>query len=146
MAPPLLEQFLRRRRGPCYALTAVYRYLYTASDGEASAVAGIGPTRHSGVPQASQASRRIPATARARGSGTQRLEANGWHWRWRTGDTNPHETEHRACYVARFLEGIYVLHAFEKRTRKTSRGDLELARTRYRELLEHRRKQGYGKG
>jgi phage-related protein len=50
------------------------------------------------------------------------------------------------CYVARFLEGIYVLHAFEKRTRKTSRGDLELARTRYRELLEHRRKEGYGKG
>jgi len=56
------------------------------------------------------------------------------------------EAEHRVCYVARFLEGIYVLHAFEKRTRKTSRGDLELARTRYRELLEHRRKEGYGKG
>jgi phage-related protein/predicted XRE-type DNA-binding protein len=40
------------------------------------------------------------------------------------------ETEHRVCYVARFLEGIYVVHAFEKRTRKTSRSDLELARTR----------------
>jgi phage-related protein len=26
------------------------------------------------------------------------------------------ETEHRVCYVARFAEGIYVLHAFEKRT------------------------------
>jgi phage-related protein len=56
------------------------------------------------------------------------------------------ETEHRVCYVARFLEGVYVLHAFEKRTRKTSRVDLELARTRYQELLEHRRRQGYGKG
>ena len=56
------------------------------------------------------------------------------------------ETEHRVCYVARFLEAIYVLHAFEKRTRKTSRADLELARTRYRELLGHRRRQGYGKG
>jgi phage-related protein len=56
------------------------------------------------------------------------------------------EAEHRVCYVARFLEGIYVIHAFEKRTKKTSRSDLELARTQYRELLEHRRRQGYGKG
>jgi phage-related protein len=56
------------------------------------------------------------------------------------------EAEHRLCYLARFAEGIYVLHAFEKRTRKTSGGDMELARTRYRELLEHRRRQGYGKG
>jgi len=48
------------------------------------------------------------------------------------------EAEHRVCYVARFLDGIYVLHAFEKRTRKTARGD--------RELLEHRRRQGYAKG
>jgi len=48
--------------------------------------------------------------------------------------------------VAGFLEGIYVLHAFEKRTRKTSPSDLALARTRYRELLEHRRREGYGKG
>jgi phage-related protein len=55
------------------------------------------------------------------------------------------ETEHRVCYVARFLEGIYVLHAFEKRTKKTSRSDIELARTRYRELLEHRRREGHGK-
>jgi phage-related protein len=56
------------------------------------------------------------------------------------------ETEHRVCYVARFLEGIYALHAFEKRSRKTSRTDLELARTRYRELLEYRRREGHGKG
>jgi phage-related protein len=26
-------------------------------------------------------------------------------------------TEHRVFYVARFTEGVYVLHAFEKRTR-----------------------------
>ena len=55
------------------------------------------------------------------------------------------ETEHRVCYVARFLEGIYILHAFEKRTRKTSPSDIELSRKRYRELLEHRRKEGHGK-
>jgi phage-related protein len=56
------------------------------------------------------------------------------------------EAEHRVCYVARFVEGIYVLHAFEKRTKKTSRSDIELARSRYRDLLEHRRKEGHGKG
>ncbi|MBK5280819.1 MAG: type II toxin-antitoxin system RelE/ParE family toxin, partial [Nitrospiraceae bacterium] len=33
------------------------------------------------------------------------------------------EVEHRICYVAKFAEAIYVLHAFEKRTRKTSQHD-----------------------
>ena len=56
------------------------------------------------------------------------------------------ETEYRVCYIARFLEGVYVLHVFEKRTKKTTRSDIELARTRYRELLEHRRREGHGKG
>ena len=56
------------------------------------------------------------------------------------------DTEHRVCFVARFAEGIYVLHAFEKRSRKTSAKDLELARGRYRELLELRRREGHGKG
>ncbi len=56
------------------------------------------------------------------------------------------ETEHRVCYVARFGEGIYVLHAFEKRSQKTPAKDLAVARGRYRELLEWRREQGYGKG
>ena len=56
------------------------------------------------------------------------------------------ETEYRVWLVARFSEGIYVLHAFEKRTRKTSGRDIEPARVRYRELLELRRREGYGKG
>ena len=55
------------------------------------------------------------------------------------------EREHRVCYVARFSEGIYVLHAFEKRTRKTVGGEIGLARARYRELLEYRRRQRHGK-
>jgi phage-related protein len=54
------------------------------------------------------------------------------------------ETEYRVCYVARFAEGIYVLHAFEKRTQNTPTRDIDLARVR--ELLEWRREQGYGKG
>ncbi len=42
--------------------------------------------------------------------------------------------EHRVVYVARFPEGIYVLHAFEKRSRRTAAADLDLARTRLSEL------------
>jgi phage-related protein len=38
--------------------------------------------------------------------------------------------EHRVLYVARLAEGVYVLHAFEKRSRKTAKTDLDLARHR----------------
>jgi phage-related protein len=55
------------------------------------------------------------------------------------------EVEHRVCYVARFAESVYVLHAFEKRSQKTAKRDLELATERYRGLLAWRREQGYGK-
>lgn len=47
--------------------------------------------------------------------------------------------EHRVFYVAKFTEGVYVLHAFEKRTRKTSKRDMELARDRFRVLVMRRR-------
>lgn len=52
--------------------------------------------------------------------------------------------EHRVFYVARFVEGVYVLHAFEKRTRRTPKRNLALARSRYRELMETRRKENHG--
>ena len=51
-------------------------------------------------------------------------------------------TAHRVFYIARFAEAIYVLHAFEKRSRKAALKDLNIARERYRELLEARRKKG----
>lgn len=38
----------------------------------------------------------------------------------------------RVIYVAKFEDGVYVLHAFQKKTRKTSRLDIELAKRRYR--------------
>ena len=47
--------------------------------------------------------------------------------------------EHRVFYVARFTEGVYVLHAFEKRARKTAKRELELARDRFRALVMKRR-------
>jgi phage-related protein len=45
----------------------------------------------------------------------------------------------RVIYVARFAEAIYVLHAFQKKANKTPALDLELARTRYAQLVEDRR-------
>jgi phage-related protein len=42
-------------------------------------------------------------------------------------------------YIVMFSEGIYVIHAFEKRTRKTPKRDMELARIRLRELIRIRR-------
>jgi len=45
---------------------------------------------------------------------------------------------HRVFYVATFEEAVYVLHGFEKKTRKTPPHDLNLARDRYRALLKKR--------
>jgi len=36
-------------------------------------------------------------------------------------------------YVATFKDAVYVLHAFQKKSRKTSNSDLKLATRRYRE-------------
>ena len=42
----------------------------------------------------------------------------------------------RIVYVAKFADAVYVLHAFQKKTRETSRLDLELARQRYQTARE----------
>jgi phage-related protein len=42
------------------------------------------------------------------------------------------ESEHRVIYVAKFRRAVYVLHGFEKKSQKTRRTLLEVARTRYR--------------
>jgi phage-related protein len=41
---------------------------------------------------------------------------------------------YRVIYVAAFADAIHVLHAFEKKTQKTARRDLELAAARLRQL------------
>ncbi|HEX5677055.1 MAG TPA: type II toxin-antitoxin system RelE/ParE family toxin [Alcanivorax sp.] len=41
----------------------------------------------------------------------------------------------RIIYVVHLPKTIYVLHCFQKKTRATSRGDIELARQRYNALL-----------
>lgn len=50
------------------------------------------------------------------------------------------ELVHRVFYVATFAEAVYVLHAFEKKTAKAARHDLELGRRRFRELLTRRQR------
>jgi phage-related protein len=44
----------------------------------------------------------------------------------------------RALYVAKFPEAVYVLHAFQKKTRKTAGADIELARRRWKALMAQR--------
>lgn len=42
--------------------------------------------------------------------------------------------EWRVLYVAKRPEAIYVLHAFQKKTQKTRREDIELAIRRYQQI------------
>jgi phage-related protein len=42
----------------------------------------------------------------------------------------------RVIYVAKFASAVYVLHCFQKKTQKTSKPDLDLAESRYRDLLK----------
>jgi phage-related protein len=50
-----------------------------------------------------------------------------------------HEGQYRVIYVASFEENVYVLHAFQKKTEKTSRQDIEAARRALKEVLERQR-------
>lgn len=43
---------------------------------------------------------------------------------------------YRVIYVARFEDAVYVLHAFQKKSSKTSRSDLKLAQLRYRDARD----------
>ena len=49
---------------------------------------------------------------------------------------------HRVFYVATRAEGVYVLHAFEKKTQKTSAQDLRIGRDRFRTLGTLRQQHG----
>ena len=42
----------------------------------------------------------------------------------------------RVIYIATMPEAVYVLHAFQKKTQRTEKRDLELAARRYRQLRE----------
>ena len=42
--------------------------------------------------------------------------------------------EWRVIYVAKFRDAVYVLHVFQKKTRRTSSHDIDIARRRYRQI------------
>ena len=55
---------------------------------------------------------------------------------------------YRAVYTVRFAGVVYVLHAFQKKSRKgieTPKGDIELIKTRLK-LAEAHYRENYGKG
>jgi phage-related protein len=42
---------------------------------------------------------------------------------------------YRVIYIARLADAIYVLHAFQKKTRATSQRDIAIAKKRFNELM-----------
>jgi len=44
----------------------------------------------------------------------------------------------RVLYVTKFVDAVYVLHCFQKKTQQTSSGDVEIATRRYKELQRER--------
>ena len=44
----------------------------------------------------------------------------------------------RVMYTARLADAVHVLHVFQKKTQRTARADLELARARFAKLMQER--------
>ena len=45
---------------------------------------------------------------------------------------------YRIFYVTKFEEGVYVLHAFQKKTQRTSKRDIQLGQQRYKIMASNR--------
>ena len=52
-------------------------------------------------------------------------------WELKTADER---TWYRVIYLARIGDAVYILHAFEKDSRKTDRRDLEIAKRRFQQV------------
>jgi len=50
------------------------------------------------------------------------------------------QLEHRVFYIAKFAEAVIVIHAFQKKARKTAKRDIDLAKQRFAELMRRRSK------
>ena len=48
---------------------------------------------------------------------------------------------YRVLYLAKFEEAVYVLHVFEKRSQKTPKAHIQLAKGRYADMLMWRKEQ-----
>ena len=44
------------------------------------------------------------------------------------------EGQYRVIYVAKFAEAVYVLHAFQKKTQKTRKQDIDAAKQALKQL------------
>jgi phage-related protein len=52
--------------------------------------------------------------------------------------------QYRLLYVAKFQEAVYILHVItKKKSQKTPRHDINVARNRYQDLLRKRKERGY---
>ena len=49
------------------------------------------------------------------------------------------EGSFRIIYIARFEEAIYTLHAFQKKTQKTNKSDIDVAKKAYKMIIEARK-------
>jgi phage-related protein len=58
-------------------------------------------------------------------------------WELKTADER---TWYRVIYLARIGDALYVLHAFEKSSRKTDRRDLEIAKSRLKLVFQQMKK------
>lgn len=47
--------------------------------------------------------------------------------------------EHRVFYIAKYTEGVYVLHVFQKKSQRTAKADIALGQQRLRDVLAARR-------
>ena len=47
--------------------------------------------------------------------------------------------QYRVIYVAKFSDSVYVLHSFVKKTPKTSKPDLDMAKSQYAALLKEKK-------
>lgn len=45
-------------------------------------------------------------------------------------------SEWRVIYVAKIQGAVYILHAFQKKTQKTSKHDIALAENRYKQIMK----------
>ena len=48
---------------------------------------------------------------------------------------------YRIIYIARYANAVYVLHCFNKKTKRTSEYDKHIAKVRYRTALQEDRNQ-----
>lgn len=51
------------------------------------------------------------------------------------------EDAYRIFYVAKLDAAVYVLHAFQKKTQKTSKQDINIGQQRYQQMIQYRESQ-----